>query len=367
MRVMRTALVAGVLSLATFVSACGSDDEEPASQGGGETTAQETKMEKISLVQPVPGESSFFYPYLVGRELGFFEEEKIEVEYLSASEKLPLPAFVANGDADVGAAGADEALQAISQGGDFKVVYDEFRQAADVLSVPADSPIQDATELEGKTVAAAGEDDRVLLRTALDVAGVDEKSVKIVSLGRAGPTTAEALKSGKVDAYASGVSDAAVVEAVGDIELRNILPEEIVDRPASSFIVTPEKLEEREDALVRFMRAWAKASYVGLENPEVAKAVGCKAVPTECENEEVFDKIIEITLDARDPEGEPFASLRPQAWEDTQDQLIAAGEYENEVDIPSILDDSLVSQINEFDKEEAMVTAEEWLEQNQGS
>lgn len=363
MRVIRTTLVAGLLCLATFAAACGSDDK---STGGEGSSGGSTKVEKISLVQPVPGESSFFYPYLVGRELGFFEEEKIEVEYLSASEKLPLPAFVANGDADVGAAGADEALQAISKGADFKVVYDEFRQAADVLSVPADSDIQDASGLAGKTIAAAGEDDRVLLRTALDVAGVDESSVKIVSLGRAGPTTAEALKSGKVDAYASGVSDAAVVEAVGDIELRNILPEEIADRPASSFIVTPEKLEQREDALVRFMRAWAKASYVGLENPEVAKAVGCKAVPTECENEAVFEKILEITLDARDPEGEPFASLRPQAWEDTQEQLIAAGEYENEVDIPSILDDSLVSQINEFDKEQALATAEDWLEQNQG-
>lgn len=365
MRVRRTKVTVGVMCLAMFAAACGSDEEESAAPSGGGT--ESAKVETISLVQPVPGESSFFYPYLVGRELGFFEDEKIEVKYLSASEKLPLPAFVANGDADVGAAGADEALQAISRGGKFKVYYDEFRTAADVLSVVEDSDIQDASELEGKTIAAAGEDDRVLLRTALDVAGVDEGSVKIVSLGRAGPTTAEALKSGKVDAYASGISDAAVVQAVGDVKLRNILPEEITDRPASSFIVMPEQLEKRRDAIVRFMRAWAMASYVGQVNPEVVKAIGCKAVPAECENEEIFGTILDLSITARDPEGEPYGSLRPQAWEDTQDQLMKAGEYDNAVDVPSILDDALIAEVNEFDKAAVEQAATEYLEQNPGS
>ena len=367
MRVIRTMLVAGLLCLAAVAAGCGSDDDSSTStsastSGGG--GAPET--EKISLVQPVPGESSFFYPYLVGRELGFFEEEGIEVEYLSASEKLPLPAFVSNGDADVGLAGADETLQTMAQGGDFKVVYDEFRTAADVLSVPADSDIQDASQLEGKTVAAAGEDDKVVLRTALEIAGVDPGSVKIVSLGRAGPTTADALKSGEVDAYASGISDAAVVETVGGIELRNILPPEIADRPAASVIVTPEKLEERRDAITRFMRAWAKATYVGTANREAVKQIGCKAVPQECGNEAISEKMLDISIEARDPSPDPYGTLREEPWVNTQDQLIAAGEYEDEVDVPSIMDPSLLEDVNTFDKKDAEAAAAAWLKENGG-
>jgi NitT/TauT family transport system substrate-binding protein len=364
MRLIRTLLVAGVFGLATFAAGCG-DDEEPTASGGGSEGGGE--VEKISIVQPVPGESTFFYPHLVAKELGFYEDENIEVEYLSASEKLPLPAFVSNGDADVGAAGADEALQAVSKGANFQIVYDEYIKAADVLSVPADSEIQDASQLEGKTIAAAGEDDRVLLRTALSIVGVPVDSVRIVSLGRAGPTTADALKTGKVDAYASGVSDAAVVSAVGGIELRDILPEDIRDRPAASMMITPQSLEERRDAMVRFMRAWAMGAHVGVTNPEAAGEIGCKLVPTECENRAVFDEIVEIATSARDTEGEPYGTLHPDAWERTQEQLMEAGEYENAVDIDSLMNDELIEEINEFDQAEVEKAAQDWLDQNKGS
>lgn len=358
---LRLMLVMALGAVAAVFVACGSDDEESSDTDSGSSGGVET----ISMVQPIPGDGSvFFYPFLVGEELGFYEDEGVEVEYQSAGSDLPLPAFVANGDADIALAGSDETLAAVSQGGDLRNVYDDYRAAADVISVLDDSDIQDVSGLEGATVGVAGQDDRVVTETALDIAGVDPSSVQIVTIGEGGPTTAQAITGGRVDAYAAGISDKAITETLGDITLRDILPEEIRDRPAASMVVAPETIESRRDALVGFLRAWAMATYAAEVNPEVVAAISRERVPQEWENEDIAQSILDFSIVAQDPGEELYGSQRLDAWETTQDQLIAVGEYTEPVDIETLLDDALLEEVNDFDRAAVEKAVEDWAAQN---
>lgn len=364
MKVLRAIVLAAVFALAAAtVAACGGDDD-----GGGGGSADENggqqKTATVKLLQPVPyGENSFFYPSYVGEELGYFEEENIKVEIQTASRDLPIPAFVANGDTDIGAAGADETLTGAAQGGKYKVIYDYYTRAGDTISVPADSDINDLKQLEGKTLGLASQDDRVFAETALEVAGVDTGKVNFATVGSAGPTVVSRLQSGKVDAYASGISEAAIVEA--SLPLRTVLPEGVIGRPSASFLVRPDLIDKQPDVVERFLRAWAKATHAGISNPEAVEAMARERIDSEFKNERVGQEIIETAIEGQTPEGDArYGEIREDAWREAQDQLTKADVLKGDVDLGQLFETRFIEAANDWDRGEVEQDINDWLEEN---
>lgn len=364
MRVLRVGvpamLVVGVLTIA----ACGGGDDEEGSNASSSGQGS-SKTVTVKLLQPVPGGvSSFFYPAYVGEELGYFADEKIKVDVQTASGDLPIPAFVQNGDTDVGAAGADETLQGVAQGGKYKVVFDYYTKAGDTISVPAGSGITDLKQLEGKTIGLANQDDRVFVETALQLAGADKSTVKMASVGQAGPTVASSLKSGKIAAYASGISDAAVLKATG-IDTEQVLPEDIVGRPSASFLVSQKMIDEQPDVLERFLRAWAKSTYAGISDPATLEKMARKTLPQEFENEEVGKALLAQAVDSQTPEdGAEFGTIREDAWAATQDQLLDADTLSKKVDIGPLFDTKFLTAANDWDEAEVEKDVKDWAASN---
>lgn len=353
---LKLSSIAALAAIAGLVlGACGGDED-------GEPAGDEAEATEISFVQPVPGgESTFFYPIFVGQELGYFEEEGVSVTSEPASEQIPITGFVQNGNVDVGSTGDEEILPGAAEGGEYKVVYDYYTKTGEALSVPADSDIESVADLEGATVGLAAQDDRTFARAALEAGGIDPESVDTPTVGRGGPPIAEALRSGRIDAYSSGISDFAIVEGAG-IELRNITPEELADRPPASFLVLPSTIDERGDALAGFMRAWSKAAYVGFVDPEVVEAIGREAVPGDWENEDVGEAILDVTLESTEPQGDTFGEIRPELWENSQQQLLDAGVIEEPVDLETLLDDQFIEEANDWDRSEVEADVEQWVE-----
>jgi len=374
MNVLRAVLLAVLLAVAAAtIAACGSDDEGGGSAETTETTQPDTTAPEenepatVRVLQPVPyGENSFFYPSYVGDELGYFDEEKIKVEIQTASRDLPIPAFVANGDTDVGAAGSDEILTGAAQGGNYKVIYDYYTRAGDTISVPADSDVTDLKQLEGKTLGLASQDDRVFAQTALEVAGADPGKVSFATVGGPGPTVVSRLKSGKVAGYASGISEAAIVEA--QLPLKTVLPEGIIGRPSASFMVQPEMIEEQPDVLERFLRAWAKATYAGIAKPEILAQMAKGRIESEFENPRVGEEIIETSVEGQTPvDGAPFGQIREDAWSEAQTQLRDAGILQKEVDLNTLFEPQFIAAANNFDKAQVDQDMENWAEENPAS
>jgi NitT/TauT family transport system substrate-binding protein len=153
-----------------------------------------------------------FSPFYVAEAKGSFTSAgvKAELRHHGASEGL-FTALVAGQEQFV-VAGADEMLQARSQGMDLIAVSSYYRSYPVVVIVGADSPITSLADLKGHSIGIPGKygESWFGLQVALRTAGLTEADVQIKEIGY---TQQAALRSGKVDAII-GFSNNDLVQSV---------------------------------------------------------------------------------------------------------------------------------------------------------
>lgn len=349
-----------ILLLAIGIAACGSDegDDTPSAAGG---EGAERSSVRVAFPQV---RTSALYPVEVAEELGFFEEEGIDFEFIAASEDIPLQTYVTNGDADLSAPGGSEVLFGAAAGADYRVVFEDYTKTANGVVVPEESDVTAIEGLAGRTVGLASDEDRSFLAIALEAGGLALDDVKPIVVGASGPTVANALSSGRVDAYVATFFDFAAIEAAG-ISLRRITPDEVSDEPTTAFIASADMIEQDADTIERFLRAYAKAVYVGMVNPEAVAAINEKRVPEEYRDRKFGLALTEEAIASHVPNDEErIGDLRQPVWANVHDRLLDAGELEQPVDLGALLDDRFVERANEFDRADAEAAAEEFLAGN---
>jgi NitT/TauT family transport system substrate-binding protein len=347
-----------VLAAATMAfAACGDDDDDSAAESAGGGTAE------VVYSLPTP-ESLEFYPPIVADTLGFFEQEGVSATLAPASEEIPSTAFLENGDADIAMADIDELIISTAQGGTLQAVFSPQHANTAGTVVPEDSEIQSFDQLAGRTVGLASEEDQASLQMQLIAAGMEEGDVETITVGTSGATIADTFEKGDIDAYVGAISDFTALRAVG-VPLRLITPEDVQRIDGNPTAVTPETLESDREAIVGFLRAWSMGQHVGLSKPEVVEAIVRERVPAEWRNEEVAKAALAQTIELHTPDDpERIGDLRTDVWETGQTLLREAGIIEETVDVSSIIDDSLIEEINDFDRAEVEAAADEWMQQH---
>jgi NitT/TauT family transport system substrate-binding protein len=355
----RRAWLAAVASATLAFAACGDDDEsseDGAGAGGGGTT-------EVVYSLPTP-ESLQFYAPIVADELGFFEQESVSAKLAPASEEIPSTAFLENGDADIAMADIDELVISTAQGGTLQAVFSPQHSNTAGTVVPEDSEVQSFEQLAGKTVGLASEEDKASLEMQLISAGMAEGDVETITVGTAGATIADTFEKGDIDAYVGATSDFTALRANG-VPLRIVTPEDVQRIDGNPTAVTPETLESNREAIVGFLRAWSMGQHLGVTKPEVVEAIVRERVPAEWRNEEVAKAALTQAIELHTPDDEQrIGDLRPDVWETGQDLLQKAGIIEEKVDVNSILDDSLIEEINDFDRAEVERAADDWMGEN---
>ena len=351
--VARSAAVAAALAL--VVAACGGDDE-------GSTSETGATLDRVAFVQPLPA-SPLYFPSIVAEELGFVAEEGIEAVLLTAGDITEV-ALLDQGDADVAFTGFSEVISGLNAGFDFKVIWDGYHRAVEGVVVPMGSPIMSMDDLGGTTIGLASDSDLDFLNVALGFsASVGPDDVTTVVTGTSGGILANSLESGEIDAFAGAASDFAAMQGAG-IELRFITPTEMEGNPGGSLIVATELLDERSDVLERFLRAWAKAQYVGVVNPAAVEAVGRAVVPEFFENEAVALASLEGAIGRWTPQNDIFGEVRAGAWESAVQQLLDGGVIASAPGTSEYLDDRIVAPANDFDRAAVAARAQEYLDAN---
>lgn len=344
-----------VAVVALVLAACGSGD---GGSDGGDAS-------KITYSLPTP-ESLLFYPPLVAEELGFFEQEGVEAEFVTAGEEIPSTALVENGDVDIAMADIDELVISHAQGGTQQVPFSPQHNNTAGTVVPEDSPIQDFSELAGRTVGLASEEDTAQVEAQLLAAGLSGDDIETIVVGTSGALVKKTFDDGEIDAYVGARSDFTAIEATGT-PLRNITPEDVQAIDGNPVAVMPETLEAKREALVGFFRAWAMGQYVGLEHPDVVEQIVRERVPAEWRNEAVAEAALAGSIELMQPDDpERIGDVRPEVWTTAQDLLFSVGIIEEKADIDDILDDSLIDEINDFDRAEVDAAVEEWRQENGG-
>lgn len=142
-------------------------------------------------------------PLVVADELGYFDDEGVNVQLTDLQSGTKALEAVASGSADVAASFFDHTLRMQSKGQDFKAFAVLSDSPGAVLAVPPASAgsITAITDLKGKPVgvAAPGSAEDAYFSLVLGQAGLSMSDVSSVSTGT-GASAVAALESGQVDA-----------------------------------------------------------------------------------------------------------------------------------------------------------------------
>jgi NitT/TauT family transport system substrate-binding protein len=309
----------------------------------------------------------FTFNEVVARELGFYEEEGLTVELEALSDQIPAAALVENGNADLALASASDALAGATRTDSLRLPYDERTEGTSFIYgivVPDDSEFQEMTDLEGATVGLASpEQDLALLASALKEVELDIEDVDHIVVGPGGPSVAQSLSNGKIDAYAGTLADFAAFAEAG-LETRNLIPETLEGLPVGGYVVRAEDLGDDSD-VVKFLRAVAKGTFVAIERPKVAEAVTREVDPETWREPELAKFLIEGLIETLAPfDGETFGEIKLDRWQTAQDLLIEVGAMEEPADLETFLDDDFVDAINDWDRDEVLQVADDWLAEN---
>jgi NitT/TauT family transport system substrate-binding protein len=191
---MRRPLAALLLATSLLATACGNDDT-PASQPG--------QPDKVTVgVIPILDVA----PIYLGKEKGFFAKHGIDLTLKQAEGGAAIIPAVMSGEYQFGFSNVVSLLLAKSQGLPVKVVSNGNNSTGEDgkdfagLYVRADSSVQSAKDLEGKTVAANTLQNIVdtSVRASVRMDGGDPSKVKFTALPF--PDQPAALQNGQVDA-----------------------------------------------------------------------------------------------------------------------------------------------------------------------
>jgi NitT/TauT family transport system substrate-binding protein len=314
---------------------------------GAGTGSGAQEAEQVNFMSSNDKSCSLF-PQYVSQEMGFFEEEGVRINLLSTDTSVPYVAFLANGDADIAVLDAGEVLQAVDAGQPIKIVYEACQYASDFIVVPSDSPVQNISELKGKTIGLASDSDLVATSIALDTVGMTVDDVTTVVVGDSGPILARSLRDGDIAAFAGSSSDRLGIEAAG-LTTRNITPSEVSKNPCNSMVVWGPTLDEKRPTIVKFLRGWAKGHHAGVVDTDAVMSACKKRIPEQWENpgagetlinRHVYQTQLRRTID--------YGELQPDLWSTIQPGYVELGAIKEVYDPGTFLEPSITAEFNTF-------------------
>ena len=268
------ALLGALVLTGMLIAGCGGDEE---SSGEGSSSPNQTTKVRVGML-PISNAA----PLYLGVKKGFFKEEGLDVEPVLGQSGNEIITALVSDDFDFGFIGFVPGMAAVSKGLPLKIIAsgDTGAKSADKewtqIVVSKDSPIRDAKDLAGKTIAVnalkgVGE---VVIKAALEKRGVDPGSIKLLEVPF--PEMPAALGKKRVDAiWAPEPFLTAVLDKGGraiEAPLTTLGP----DYPNGTYATTDKQIAKDEKVVAAFTRAINKSMQYASEHPDAAR----ETIPT---------------------------------------------------------------------------------------
>jgi NitT/TauT family transport system substrate-binding protein len=162
-------LLAFTLAMAIVLAACG-DDTGSGGDGGSEECEEldEVRVQLQWVAQ------SQFAGYFVANDLGFYEDECLDVEILEGAVEIVPQTVLATGGAEFGLAWVPKALVSREQGADIVNIAQVFERSGTLEVSFADSGIDSPEDWAGQTVGNWGFGNEYELTAAIELFGVED-------------------------------------------------------------------------------------------------------------------------------------------------------------------------------------------------
>ncbi len=248
--------------------------------------AQEAKKEgltKVRIVIPADLERLEDTPYWAAINLGFFEEEGLDVEMMSAFGTTDLK-MVATGNAEFCGPGPMFLLASIEEGLPVKAIFAYDAINIWGMCVTKDSFIKDwadmrnAKEKYGRklTVALGDASWEMLVTPTLVAAGVDPK--EDIEWVVAGENRYIQVREGNLDMLFSWPGEA--WQLIGqDFPFVYIDGNEVLKTNSNPLVTSQKMIDEHPEVVAGFFRGMAKGVYFTKYNPEAAAALSANQWP----------------------------------------------------------------------------------------
>lgn len=203
----------------------------------------------------------------VAKEKGLFAKHGVNVEIVKSENLAAARDSVVAGAADVFWACPTLGISTIGGGAPIRKIAQVKIPCTSVLLVPADSPIQNYKDLDGKTIAGISPtcEAVIAITRAAEKAGAKFNLTKMD-----GGTAVAALKAGEVDGAILEEPHASIAELAG---FRVMFREAAEAIPCRTISARTGFLKENPDALRRMIKAVDEANAIINADPEAADIV----------------------------------------------------------------------------------------------
>ena len=303
--------------------------------------------------------------------LGYWKDEGLDASVASVEGSTAGAQQLAAGNIHVVSVGPEVILIAREKGMKIKSFYVQARETIFRLVVPADSPIQKAADLKGKTIGvpSLASGSVPYTKTLVASAGLDpDKDVKLLAVGVGAPG-ALALQQKKVDALGVWDTLQASMENRG-LQFRQIATPVVSEMIGQSLAVQDEYMAEHSKVVVGIARGIAKATLFGVTNPEAAVRLHWKTYPQSKpqgvdeaqalrEAIHVFKARFELQrVDHRDDKR--YGAATVAQWGKLAQIYKDQGIVQGNVAARDLYTDALIEEINRFDREAVIRQAREY-------
>jgi NitT/TauT family transport system substrate-binding protein len=264
--VVLTSVVLSALTLA----GCGGGDGGTADTGAsGDLTV--VSVGAIPIVDVAP--------LYLGVERGIFADHGLQVEPFLAQGGAAIVPAVVTGQAQFGFSNITSLLQAEARGVPLALVAPGSGATGDpdadfaAVIVRSDSPVQDAADLAGRSVAinSINNISDTVVRQAVRQAGGDAESVKFVELPF--PNMVAAVADGSVDAAFTVEPFATVGKGQGMRAVASPYTQTHPDLTVAGYFTSDQYAADNPDAVQAFAEAMVEAQQYATDHPGEARAV----------------------------------------------------------------------------------------------
>lgn len=365
-----------VLLLLLFVVACGTDDAatpttelvppttdatpEAEEEDVPETTEPEADDTETPEAETDTGElvpltvllnwtwyASDHSYFQVGLDMGFYEEEGLDVTFMEGTGSGDTLRLVGNQNADLGYVDAGSMMFGIAEDIPVRAICVVNQESPMGVVFPAELGWSDFEDLAGATVALTqGDVFQSIFPAVLAAVGMEDE-VEIVAT--ASPAAKEAaVLTGNADALLAFYTEQAPrMTATQDVEMDWLsFADAGVNTFNMSIFSNTSWLEENADSAAAFVRATQKAIDYTVENPEEAAAIFA-AAHSDNFTEELSLHQIEASvplLHTDRSEGQPYCWTAEEDWAQTEEILSTFSDLAPQDDLATYYTNEFVDQ-----------------------
>ncbi len=238
-----------------------------------------------------------FAQFYRAQQQGYYRDAGLEVTFQNEIDSN-LVTLVGQGAVDIGMADGTSVIPAAGQGIPIRYVATVYALFPNVVIAAADSGIEDAADLEGRTLGIPGRygSSWIMLQALLASAGLGVGDVELRDYPDFGQ--AVGLQQGQVEAATGFRNNEPVQLARQGFPTNTLTIDEVTPLPGPGLIVGASTLQAKRDALRAFVAATLRAMTEIAANPELGLEDAIAVVPDLANDREGQLAVLEATVEA---------------------------------------------------------------------